>query len=142
MTLIIKQACFAMNPVFQGSNLSEFHSVSEASVKELVSRMHKTSCELDSIPASLFNDCIDELIPVITMVINTSLATGIVPLSMKHALVKPLLKKPKLDPECLKNYRPVSNLPFLSKVLERIMLEQLLTNLEQHDLLEQFQSAY
>ena len=91
--------------------------------------MHKTSCELDPIPASVFNDFIDELIPVITMIINTSLATGIVPLSMKHALVKPLLKKPKLDPECLKNYRPVSNLfQFLSKVLERFVLEQLLTH--------------
>ena len=40
------------DPVFQGSNLNEFHSVSEASVKELISKMHKTSCELLSLPPS------------------------------------------------------------------------------------------
>ena len=130
------------DPVFHGSYLSEFHSVSEASVKELISKMPQTSCELDPIPASLFNDCINELIPAITTMMNTSLATGIVPQSMKHALVKPLLKKPNLDPECLNNYRPVSNLSFLSKVLERIVLRQLLDHLEHHSLLEQFQSAY
>ena len=69
MTLTIKRA------FFQGSDHSEFHSVSAASVKELISKMHKTSCEIDPIPASLFNVCIDELIPVITTVIH-SLATG------------------------------------------------------------------
>jgi Reverse transcriptase (RNA-dependent DNA polymerase) len=66
----------------------------------------------------------------------------IVPQSFKHALVKPLLKKSNLDAECLKNYRPVSNLPFLSKVLERIVLEQLLALLKRHGLFEQFQSVY
>ena len=57
-------------------------------------------------------------------------------------LSKPLLKKANLDPNCLKNYRPVSNLPILSKVLERIVLKQLLQHLESHCLLEPFQSAY
>ena len=73
---------------------------------------------------------------------NKSLSTGIVPQHFKHALVKPLLKKANLDPNCLKHYRPVSNLPFLSKVLERIVLKQLLHHLESHNLLEPFQSAY
>ena len=52
------------------------------------------------------------------------------------------LKKSNLDPELLKNYRPVSNLPFLSKVLERVVFTQLKTHLETHNLLEPFQSAY
>ena len=73
---------------------------------------------------------------------NTSLTTGIVPQSFKHALVKPLLKKSNLDAECLRNYRSVSNLPFLSKVLERIVFEQRLAHLKRHGLFEQFQSAY
>ena len=47
-----------------------------------------------------------------------------------------------LDPDCLSNYRPASNLPFLSKVLERIVLKQFLQHLESRSLLEPFQSAY
>ena len=56
--------------------------------------------------------------------------------------MRPLLKKPGLDSSDLKNYRPVSNLPLLSKVLERLVLKQLLSHLAQNDLNEMFQSAY
>ena len=73
---------------------------------------------------------------------HKSLSCSVVPQCFKHALVKPLLKKANLDPNCLSNYRPVSNLPFLSKVLERIVLKQFLQHLESHSLLEPFQSAY
>ena len=66
----------------------------------------------------------DEITPIVTDIVNKSLSCGVVPQCFKHALVKPLLKKAILDPNCLSNYRPVSNLPFLSKVLERIVLEQ------------------
>ena len=104
--------------------------------------MPKKSCSLDPIPASLLFDCLDEIVPCITMIMNASLSSGSVPSLFKHALVNPLLKKSTLDPEILKNYRPVSNLPFLSKVLERIVLTQLMTHLENHNLLERFQSAY
>ena len=104
--------------------------------------MPKKSCDLDPIPSPLFHDCLDELIPVITDIINTSLISGVVLQCFKHALVKPLLKKSDLDPELLKNYRPVSDMPFFSKVLERVVLTQLMTDLETHNLPEPFQSAY
>ena len=116
--------------------------MSEGQVKEIIMKMPVTSCDLDPIPASLLLDCLDELVPIITKIMNISLTTGAVPQSFKHALVKPLLKKMDLDPECLENYRPVSNLPFLSKVLERIVSKRLLSHLEQLSLLEQFQSHY
>ena len=74
--------------------------------------------------------------------INKSLSSGVVPSCFKHALVRPLLKKANLDPNCLRNYRPISSLPFLSKVLERIVLKQFLLHLQSHSLLEPFQSAY
>ena len=73
---------------------------------------------------------------------NKSLSSGIVPQCFKHALFKPLLKKASLDPNCLKQYRPVFNLPFLSKVLERIVLKQFLQHLQSRSLLEPFQSVY
>jgi hypothetical protein len=48
--------------------------------------------------------------------VNGSLSTECVPNSLKVAVIKPLLKKPNLDPENIKNYQPISNLPFLSKM--------------------------
>ena len=100
------------------------------------------SCDLDPILTPILHDCLDEITPIVTDIVNKSLSCGVVPQCFKHALVKPLLKKANLDPNCLSNYRPVSNLPFLSKVLERIVLRQFLQHLESHSLLEPFQSAY
>ena len=75
-------------------------------------------------------------------IINRSLQTGTVPTSYKAAIVKPLLKKANLDPQQINNYRPVSNLPFFSKVLERVVSQQLLTYITDNNLLEPFQSAF
>ena len=131
------------NPVeFSGTTFAEFQLVTEAFVKTEVQEMPKKSCDLDPIPTSVLSDCLDEIIPIVTSIMNKSLSSGIVPDCFKHALVKPLLKKASLDPNCLKHYRPVSNLPFLSKVLERIVLKQFLQHLQSHSLLEPFQSAY
>ena len=58
------------------------------------------------------------------------LSSGIVPDSFKTSLLLPLLKKPNLDPNGLNNYRPIANLPFLDKVLERIVAAQLKAHLE------------
>ena len=55
-------------------------------------------------------ECLEQLLPAVTAVINQSLQTGVFPSVFKEAIVKPLPKKPSLDPNSLKNYRPVSNL--------------------------------
>ena len=89
----------------------------------------------------LFN-CIDSIIDSITAIINESLCSGIVPSCFKHAIVSPLIKKPGSDAEVLKNYRPVSNLPFISKILEKVVASQIHTHLEKFELLEEHQSAY
>ena len=73
---------------------------------------------------------------------NYSLESGIFPEQYKTALVKPLLKKITLDSDVFKNYRPVSNLTYVSKLLEKVVAEQLTEHLRKHDLLETFQSAY
>ena len=56
---------------------------------------------------------------------NVCITTGQFPNTLKSAVVKPLLKKPTLDPHSMKNYRHVSNLPFLSKVIEKVIVKQL-----------------
>ncbi|PVD26815.1 hypothetical protein C0Q70_11961 [Pomacea canaliculata] len=56
--------------------------------------------------------------------------------------MKPILKKHNLDPSSCKNYRPVSNLPFVSKLVERVVAQQLTFHLDRYSLLDKFQSAY
>ena len=112
--------------VFSGTAFVEFQLVTEDFVETVVQEMPQKSCDLDPIPTSVLYDCLDEIIPMVISIMNKSLSSGIVPQCFKHVLVKPLLKKASLDPSCLKHYRPVSNLLFLSKVLERIVLKQFL----------------
>ena len=56
---------------------------------------------------------------------NHSIADSAVPVCMKMAIVTPILKKSNPDPADISNYRPVSNLSFLSKLLEQAIKQQL-----------------
>ena len=71
-----------------------------------------------------------------------SVQEGSCPKFFKQAHVTPLLKKSTLDREVLKNYRPVSNFNFVSKILEGVVSSQLLSHLDESCLLTGFQSAY
>ena len=130
------------NRDFNGEKLSDFEPVTEDFVKKLILDSPKTSCELDPLPISLFVECLDVLLPHITKIINDSLENGIVPTCFKEAVVRPLLKKKNLDNNVLNNYRPVSNLSFLSKILEKVVLKQLDEHLIKYDLKDIYQSAY
>ena len=122
--------------------LSHFQHVSEEFVKSIILKAPKKHCKLDPLPFKLFYECLDVMLPYITNLINDSLLNGIVPLCFKNAIVHPLLKKCNLDPNVLNNYRPVSNLPFLSKILEKVVLAQFDDHLERNCLKEIYQSAY
>ena len=94
-------------------------------IRELTLKSPTKSCMLDPIPTSLTKQCLDALVSSITFIVNASLSTGIVPPQFKQAIVTPLLKKSGLDTNDMKNFRPVSNLYFLSKILEKVVLIQL-----------------
>ena len=81
--------------------------------------MAKKACNLDPIPGSLLTSNLDVLMPVTTGIVNLSLKSGSMPAKLKEAVLKPLLKKRNLDQTEFKNYRPISNLSFLSKVIEK-----------------------
>lgn len=100
------------------------------------------SCELDPIPTFLLKQSMDGVLPVITDIVNASLTESTVPQSFKQAIVRPLLKKLGLDKEVFKNYRPVSNLPFVSKVFEKIVAARLEAHLHSNSLYDEVQSAY
>ena len=94
-----------------------------------------------AIPTRLLKQILPSIVALIADIINTSLRDGIVPESFKRALVKPLLKK--LGLELLdRNYRPVSNLGYISKLVEGVMAAQLVTHIERYCMMEAHQSAY
>ena len=124
------------------SNLSEFIPVIEIQLRRLIKSTPPKACNLDPLPTWLLTDCLNELLPVLTNIINASLSSGVFPRSFRESLILPVLKKPNLDPNDLGNYRPIANFPFVSKVLERIVADQLMCYVDSHHLLPGNQSAY
>ena len=100
------------------------------------------SCELDPIPSKHLIECLDSILPSLTDLFNSSLATSIFPQCIKSAHVTPILKEWYLDHNDLNNYRPVSNLCFIAKILEKLVLSQVSSYLNSHNLYNTCQSAY
>ena len=93
-------------------------------------------------PTWLVKECLDVLISSITKIVNTYLSSCVMPDIFRTATVTPLLKKTGLNVEECKNYRPVSNLPFLSQLTEKVAVAQLNDHMNNNSLVEQNQSAY
>jgi len=132
-------------PVFtayHGPVFEYFSQVTEGDISTLLKSMPNKSCVLDPMPTDLVKQCGDNLVPLITTIINESLNSGMVPPQFKQAVIVPILKKQGLDSNTLNNFRPVSNLPFISKILEKVVLKQLQQHLCDNALLEINQSAY
>ena len=127
---------------FNGVQLNCFSSVTLQEIRHIILKAPSKSCELDPLPSWLLKECVDELSPIVTSIVNASLNHAIVPLSLKTALIRPLLKKSGLDKEVLKNYRPVSNLSFISKVLEKVVAKRLDDHMLDNNLYSSVQSAY
>ena len=83
----------------------------------------------------------DKVLPSITSIVNASLQSSTMPANMKSGLDHPLLKKLGL-PLIKKNYRSVSNLSYISKIIEQAVCNQLTRNVETTCKLEECQSAY
>jgi hypothetical protein len=110
-------------------------------VKKLILESNSTTCEFDFILTTKLNENIEFFLPVVTEIVNRSLTSGIFPQIWNSAVIRPLLKKKGLALE-LKNYRPVSNFSFFSKLLEKAALNQITKHIETNKLLPSYQSAY
>ena len=120
--------------------LWKFSPLTTEEVKKEISSMKNKSCELDILQTHLIKDVLLACLDVITTIVNLSLTEGQLCIEWNIAIVKPLLKEAGFK-LISKNYRPVSNLCFLSKLVERCMLHQLLTHCNENNLLPNFQSA-
>ena len=96
-----------------------FSSVSENDILKIISKLKsKSSCGHDGLSTILLKYIAKEIVCVLTRIINQSLCTGIFPNSLKIAKIMPVFKKD--DPHIADNYRPISLLPSISKVFEKV----------------------
>ena len=102
----------------QSDPLSSFCVLSDAAVEKLIVSRPTKHSQLEPIPTWLLKESSKELLFLITHIINSSLMSGIVPSDLKCAILVPLLKKYNLDPMIFNNLRPISNLAFMSKLIE------------------------
>ena len=117
---------------------TDFENLSISDAASLLSALQ--SCPLDPMPSRLVSSC-DALRPVIAAIINKSLQTGHFPEGWKEVLVYPLLKKPGLD-AVNENFRPVSNLAFVSKLTEKAAFDATYSYMSANGLYPITQSAY
>ena len=118
--------------------LESFTMITSEELIKIVSVMNKTTCSSDPFPSKLLMSHLPTIIDTITHMINLCKSTSVFPSSCKSAIVLPLIKKPGLDPQVLKNYGPVSKLSFLSTIIEKVIS----THIADNDLIDKFQSAY
>ena len=111
-------------------------------IRGVLIRSPAKTCSLDPIPTNVLLESIDILVPFICLMCNSSLSEGCFPGSQKAAIITPDLKKSNMDQDDAKNYRPISNVTFISKVIERIVAEQIKKHLVDSNSMPPLQSAY
>ena len=124
------------------ARFAKFQTVAADNVIAVIGHLPDKSSTIDPFPTAELKLISDLLAPYITELFNRSLASGQVPKCFKHAYITPIVKKSGLDNADLCSYRPISNLPVLSKTLERLVAAQLLTYLNIHQLLSSVQSGF
>ena len=130
----------SIEPRLKHSVYSEFPTISIEEVKKYIEKSPSKACALDPVPTTILKQCLDEVSPVVTEIVNRSLSIGYMPNCLKEALITPIPKKANVAE--LKNFRPISNLPFISKLVERIVVDKLSDYCDKNDLNEKYQSAY
>ena len=121
--------------------LNKFTPISAIQLEKTITRMSSKTCALDIMPTARLKEVLGTIPPSLTNIVNKSLAQGEFYTNWKEALVKPLVKNRKLG-TTLTNYRPVSNLQFISKIVEKVTLDQFTQHCNRNSLLPNYQSAY
>ena len=125
----IRAATAGAAPVTSGhscsSTLTSYSLVTPDEIMQLLRHCPNKQCALDPLPTWVVKACSAGMSAIIAKLVNASLNSATFPSSMKHAVVRPIVKKASLDQSLLTSYCPISNLPFISKVLERVVARQL-----------------
>jgi hypothetical protein len=121
--------------------LTTFEELSDEEVRKLIIKSPNKQSSTDPLPTWLLKDCMESLLPALKLMLNMSLRIGYFPEYWTDAIVTPLLKKMGIE-LIYPNYRPVSNLTFVSKLVERASASQLTYHMQEKHPLPKYQSAY
>ena len=91
-----------------------FEPLDDNSILDLIKKSTIKSCSLDPLHATIKWKCFPILVFILKNIVNLSLMSGKMPKELKSAMIRPLLKKPNANTETFSNFRPVSNLQFVS----------------------------
>lgn len=105
----------------------------ENRIFKLITKSSSSTCHLDPTPTTIVKACLPSNISLLTSIIKSSLSIGTVPPSLKFAIIRPTLNKSGLDSGDKNNYRPISNLPFISKCPEMVVASQFQNYLDNND---------
>ena len=125
-----------------GSSFSEFAAVSENYVKNIIEQSKPKSCMLDPAPTNIVKQSAEVLAGSLPKLINASLSSGIFPASLIKGVIRPSVKRQTLDFDIYSSYRPITNVAFLSKTLERVAVTPTVNFLIDNHLLAKLQSAH
>ena len=132
---------FPVNNSFNGEELCAFELTTVDEISEILKQTEFKSSSVDPLPSSIFQENMELFLPTLCEIVNASLSSGSID-GLKLAHVKPLLKGRGLDSANLKNYRPISNLSFIGKLIERVVLKRLNAHLQKNNLDIPHQSGY
>ena len=118
-----------------------FLPITASDVKNLVMNMKSKTNELDLLPVTFIKENIEKFANLLANIVNISLLSGVFAKEWKTALLYPLIKKSGLD-VIKSNYRPISNLSFISRLVEKVAINQLVQHADYHDLTPHHQAAY
>lgn len=123
-------------------SFTKFTAITIEELEKCVSEMKNKTSQSDPAPTWLVKKSMELLKHILLHIVNSSLRENIFPEELKNALITPVIKDERKSSEEYKNYRPVSNMKFLSKLLEKFMYSQLNRFIEENALHAEFQSAY
>ena len=123
------------------SIMDSFEPTTITELDEIIKESGIKSSPSDMLPSEILKENIDVLLPTLCDLVNLSLSTGSME-GLKVADVIPTIKGYGNDPNEKKNYRPISNLTFLGKLIERVVLKRLNEHLDRNNLTIPNQSAY
>ena len=126
----------------KGNYLSSlyFHPIVEDDIRVIIHSLRNSAAGWDEVDPKAVKYVSTAILQPLTFIVNLSLTTGVFPDVLKIAKIIPLYKKG--DPELFTNYRPISVLPFFSKIFEKVVYNQLIAFLEKHQILYDFQFGF
>ena len=116
-------------PCFTAS-IEVFEPTTTAEIYNILGSTGKT-CIPDPLPTKQLSDNVESVVPIITHVTNASLENAVMSALFKQATVRPLLKKQSLNKDILSNYRPISNLSHLAKVIEKVAARRMISHISE-----------